>query len=207
MARYCPGLPGRGVELPALRLEPGKYLVAVLQDMDRYQADEAPFVHENVSDTYALMLGPASEDIGVEREPNETAQASMPLTPGTEIRASLAFVRDVDVFCAAATTTGKVRFIVREPDTRPRDAGLALEVTALGGPRASTPIQLHRAAAGKLGPTHVLGTLTTDAIDTQNPGGSACVQVRVAVDTLAVAPPRVPLASPEPYVVKLETVP
>lgn len=204
IARYCPGEVGRNLDLPALRLEPGRYLLAVLQDMDPYGDERAPLVFENVSDRYTLSLGPAAVDPAVELEPNENVASATSLRAGAEIRASLPFVRDLDVFCAEAGTVGKVRFTVREPDLRLRAAGLALEVTALSGPRAGVGIQLHRAMSGRASPLHAAVSLTTDALDVLGTTGPPCIQVRVAVDGLAVAPPRGPLSCADPYIVKME---
>jgi eukaryotic-like serine/threonine-protein kinase len=212
IARYCPGVVGRNLDLPALQLTPGRYLLAVLQDMDPYGADNAPFVYENVSDSYTLRLGPGTDDPSVEHEPNESAQAPTSATPDTEITASLPFVRDLDVFCApAGLRDGRVQFVVREPSTRARDAGLTLEVTPLGGPRAGLSTQLHRMPAPpgsnpKPPGNHAVGSVETDPMELGSPG-FPCVQVRVAVDGFALNGPRTPLVSAEPYIVKMTRVP
>src|SRR5262249_19741004 len=70
LAQYCTGAPKRALEVPAIALEPGRYLFAVKQDLDDY-GGIAPLLHENVSDRYTLEVGPSHADASTEVEPND----------------------------------------------------------------------------------------------------------------------------------------
>jgi serine/threonine protein kinase len=142
--RYCSGREGRNLELSQLALPAGDYVLGVMQDRDAYTRAPAPPVNENVSDDYRLELSSVSVSAARETEPNDTPQTASRLSADLTISAKLAFMRDVDVFCAEKT--GRVRFEVEDIGTRPRDS--VLEVKTLSGPDAHVPVRVHRAAAG-----------------------------------------------------------
>jgi serine/threonine protein kinase len=142
--RYCSGREGRNLEISQLALPAGDYVLAVMQDRDAYTRAPAPPVNENVSDDYRLELSSVSVSAAREIEPNDTPQTASRLSANLAISAKLAFMRDVDVFCAE--NAGRVRFEVEDIGTRPRDS--VLEVKTLSGPDAHVPVRVHRAAAG-----------------------------------------------------------
>ncbi len=142
--RYCAGSDGRQLDLPQLALPAGQYLVAVMQDRDAYSHAGAPPVYENVSDDYQLRLSAAPLTPEQELEPNDSLSSATKISASRSVTARLAFMRDVDVFCA--DKPGRVRFELEELGTRPREA--VLEVKALSGPDANVPLRVHRAAKG-----------------------------------------------------------
>jgi serine/threonine-protein kinase len=54
IGQYCVGRPGKDLEVPAIPLEPGRYLLAVMQDMDPH-GGPAPYVYESISDSYTVV--------------------------------------------------------------------------------------------------------------------------------------------------------
>jgi hypothetical protein len=55
IGQYCAGRPGKDVVVPSLGLDPGRYLIVVLQDLDGH-GGPAPLVQESVSDTYTVLI-------------------------------------------------------------------------------------------------------------------------------------------------------
>jgi hypothetical protein len=107
--RYCPGRPGVDLAVPTLALDPGHYLLAVLQDMDGY-GGETPFVQEDVSDWYSLVVDPTTPVNGEEIEPNDDLAHATFLRPNVPVRASIGWAHDVDHFCVDAAVTSPTRF-------------------------------------------------------------------------------------------------
>jgi serine/threonine protein kinase len=202
LMRFCIGQPARDLTVPALRLDPNDYLLAVLQDQEQYEEEPAPPVLENVSDVYELSLGAATPDPGAETEPDETRPSANAIAPGSSMTGRLAWMHDVDVFCA--TTTDSVRFVVEDPT--PRARGAVLEVTPLSpdGP-VDDPVRVHHSAAkGTVGEHDVRSPYSTP----KRKGRTAsCVSLTLAPDVWAPAPlPRVAPAGDQEYVVRVETL-
>ena len=107
--RYCSGRPGVDLLVPALALDPGHYFVAVLQDMDGY-GGEAPFVQEDVSDWYSLVVDSTVPRNGEELEPNDDLAHASVLRPGAPLRAAIGWAKDVDYFCVDPAVTAPIRW-------------------------------------------------------------------------------------------------
>jgi serine/threonine-protein kinase len=202
LGQYCVGRPGRDLVIPALRLDAGRYFLAVLQDLDPY-GGETPFIHENVSDTYSVSIGVASPKPGEEVEPNDSVASADPIVPGTPMTGTLGWARDVDVFCVPASTVGAIRWRVR--DSR-RDAGEVLQATPIQGAVDGAPIRVH------------LGQGKTSATDAQSPWQSPpipdgdaprCLRLRLVNDPWAsvAGPGTVMAGGNEAYVVEVEKAP
>ena len=103
-------------------------------------------VHENVSDSYAIAIGAApvaaAGEPAREVEPNDDRAHAIQLAPGSSVSGALAWMRDRDVVCA--TGAGQARFVVRDAEKRPRDAGAVLAVVATSGPTEGIPVRVHR---------------------------------------------------------------
>src|SRR5262249_20380951 len=80
LGQYSVGRPGRDLQISAPRLAPGRYFLAVLQDLDPY-GGMPPFIHENVSDPYILTIAPASPRTDEEIEPNDQFASANPIRP------------------------------------------------------------------------------------------------------------------------------
>ena len=209
LARLCTTAPSRDLDVPALRVEPGRYLVAVLQDADPYGREPSPPVFENVSDSYEVDFGPETPPPGLEIEPNDTALASTRVHPGSEARGALAFYRDVDVFCPTENTGGAVRWVVKDALERPRDAGAALEATVeRGGTKDAAKVTVHRQGVqGPTSATQVVGTWTSPKVALDGAPGTACITLRLVLDPWTNSDRKVPPPGPETYTVKLEDAP
>ena len=206
LARFCTTAPGRDLDVPALRVEPGRYLVAVLQDTDAYGRDAAPFVFENVSDPYELDFGPSTAAGNFEVEPNDTAQAPSRVPVGAELRGALAFHRDADVFCPQERGATSIAWVVRDAIERPRDSGTALEASLdRGGNRDPLRVILHRQGVqGQATATQIIGTWNTPRVALDGAPSTGCLTLRLAPDPWASGDRKVPSPGAETYSVKLE---
>ncbi len=207
LGQYCVGRPGRELSIPALRLDPGHYFVAVLQDLDPY-GGPLPFIHENVSDTYTVDVGAGSADLREEIEPNDQFGSANVITPGVPVTGTIGWIHDVDMYCVApnhdpvSRAAAAIRWKARDTG---RDAGVVLEVTPMDGPLEGAPVRIHT-APGKVSET-----------DQQSPWQSApipadsdaprCLRVRVTNDPRAGTTVVVPTGGPETYTVEVELVP
>jgi serine/threonine-protein kinase len=54
VGQYCGGRPGHELMIPTLQLDPGRYLLVVLQDLDSH-GGERPSIQESISDTYTVL--------------------------------------------------------------------------------------------------------------------------------------------------------
>ncbi len=124
-AQYCTGAPGVDLELPQIMLEPGAYLAAVLQDLDA-RGGPRVFVHENLSDSYTLTIGPTEAGRELELEPNDALASATPIEVGKTVRGSLATAGDEDFVCVDGAQSREIRLVVGDT---PRAAGVVLEVT------------------------------------------------------------------------------
>ena len=180
LGQYCVGRPGRELLIPALRVEPGRYLVAILQDLDPY-GGPVPFRHENVSDSYTLIVERTEPDPAVEVEPDDRIASAVTLRPGGTISGALAWARDEDVYCVPAGMLGPIRWSVRDGT---RDAGVVLEATPLRGSLEGAPVRIHSATTSAREPTDAdaLNPWTSPLV---LPGGDStrCLRLRMANDT------------------------
>ncbi len=198
-ARYCPGAPGRPLHLPRLKLPPGKYLFAVMQDRDLYSGDVAPPVFENVSDEYELRVAAAPAAPDREHEPNDTTTSATLVSPGAEVMGRLAWMRDADVVCVNGTT--RVQFVVTD---QPRDRAAVLQATPLGGPADQVPVRVHSSEGGvKFSASDVKSPWTAPTAG--GAGERACVVLRLVPNPWAPTPhPRVAPAGAEQWSVRAD---
>jgi len=207
LARFCSGAPRQDLHLGAYRVEPGRYLLAVLQDTDPHGADATPPVHENISDSYTLRFEKAEAAEGVEVEPNDTPQTATRIGLGVEVKGTLNFFNDEDVICPKGGLTGSsIRWVVRDSVALVRGVGTALEVTFdRGGVTTPTRLVVHRAgSAGKPDATNVLSPHTTAVTKLDGAPATGCIKLKLTRDTWASSS-KDPSPSDEPYSVKLES--
>lgn len=174
-AQYCSGLPGLDLEIPALRLEPGPYYIAVMQDLDA-RGKAAPFVHENVSDAYSLTLGPSVADPSFEVEPNDGVASAHPIGVDQTVTGMLAWVGDVDVFCPNIDSTARYRFRI-EDDPREGAAVLSVSLSTQGAEGAA--VRVHSRRTKPVTGSDVAAPFTGFTFRGTSP---PCLLVRVALD-------------------------
>jgi hypothetical protein len=215
-AQYCAGRSNLDLEIPALRLAAGAYVLAVIQDLDGYGESRAP-VHENVSDYYSIVLGPGVETEGFEVEPNDDAAHSTMVAIGQTIRGTLGWVNDQDIVCADVQANARFRFRI---DDDARDAGTVLAVSVLRGGEEGAAIRVHADRQRKATPSDVPSPYS--GITFQGLTAS-CLKLRVVPSanaplapptagsaSAAVAPsgpPLVPRGSKAQYRISVEPVP
>jgi serine/threonine-protein kinase len=203
LGQYCVGRPGRDLSIPALRLEPGRYFLAVLQDLDPY-GGPVPFVHENVSDPYTLTIADAAPKPGEEIEPNDQVASANPMTPGSAITGTIGWARDEDVFCVPVGTPGAIRWRVKDVV---RDAGAVLEATLMRGTLDDATVRVH-AGAGKASSTDAQSPWTSGRVPAVEGEGPRCVRVRLTNDPWSgAAAAMVPIGGSEGYVIEVEATP
>jgi serine/threonine-protein kinase len=201
LGQYCVGRPGRELVIPAMRLEAGRYFLAVLQDLDGY-GGAVPFLHENVSDSYTITLRPVDPPEGHEIEPNDQVASATTLLPGATVSARLGWVNDEDVFCVPQGTPGKIRFSVHDGL---RDSGV-LEATPMRGAELGAPVRIHLAPGGKINAAEVLNPWVSPPM--VEDGAPRCLKVNVEPDPWAGEKAGVvPSGGSEPYTVEVESVP
>ncbi|MFT3775120.1 MAG: serine/threonine-protein kinase [Minicystis sp.] len=199
LGQYCVGRPGRELMIPALKVDAGRYFLAVLQDLDPYGGPQV-FTHENVSDTYTLTITTASPAAGEEVEPNDKVPSANAILPGAAMKGTLAWTRDEDVFCVPAGTPGVIRWKVRDDI---RDAGGVLEATPLRGALEGAPVRIHT-GMGKVSATDAQSPWRSDKIP-ESPDEPRCLRVRVTNDPWSgAAAAMVPGGGNEGYVVEVE---
>ena len=208
LARFCPGAPRQNLTIPSYQVEPGRYLLAVLQDTDGHGGDSPP-VHENVSDFYTLTFGPAAGGDEVESEPNDTPMSARRVSPGVDVRGTLNFSNDEDVLCPPAGFAGPVRWQLRDAFALGRPSGTALEATlARGSLKDSLRVVVHRPgslAPGKPDGVQVVSPYSTPPLKLDGAPTTGCLRLRLARDPWAQGPGvREPLPSDEMYVVRLD---
>lgn len=201
LGQYCVGRLGRDLLIPALRLEPGRYVFAVLQDMDPYGRVQTPLVHENVSDTYTLGTEPAEADSTLETEPNDQIPQASIIAPGSSITASLRWARDEDIICAEPSSKGDIRWIVSDVV---REAGTVLDVTPIQGGLEQPSVRIHTSSGFSPSDTDQKSPWPYVM---QSGSSTRCLRFRLVPDPLSSdrAPP-VPPGAAEAYVVHAELV-
>jgi serine/threonine-protein kinase len=202
--RYCPGATGAPLDIPALKLHPGEYVLAVMQDRDRYTEAAAPPVHENVSDEYRLSLKGAQETAERELEPNDGAPLGSVVTARGSLRGRLSWSRDKDLVCADKSAP-RARFAIEDSVERPRARAATLQVTPTRGPGQGVPVRVHRAGAQvPASPRDVAGVYRTGWVD-PSPDGPLCIELELVVNPWAPVPqPLLPPPGNEDYLVRLE---
>ncbi|MFO0658278.1 MAG: serine/threonine-protein kinase [Polyangiaceae bacterium] len=210
IARYCTGAYARDFVVDALKVEPGRYLVAVMQDVDPYER-ETPLVYESISDAYQLDFASTAIDPTAEIEPNDELASASFVDVGAEFSGMLSFMRDVDVICpskAAKASHRSLRWVIRDAVERPRDAGSVLEIATLDPMAKSVVVRVHRAGVeGKDVEGDVHSPWSSPTIQTSDAPASACLQLKLARDPWSSSAVKIPRAGTERYHVRLEPVP
>ena len=212
LARYCSGRAGRGVSIEDLVLRPGSYLFVVKQDLDKYRDDQIPFVFENVSDDYELVVRPSQAEGTREVEPNDdlesvrdagSPQRHLRLDGQRELVGQLDFMRDTDVICA--TGSGPGRFVVADAEGGVRPIKAALLVTPLGGPQDKIPVRLHGGRRGfEPSERDQPGPLRGPVLDLSH---GPCIMLELTANPLAPLPhPIVAEATDHEWRVSLEPI-
>jgi serine/threonine-protein kinase len=204
--RYCLGGGGVRLQADALKLAPGEWVVAVMQDREAYfEGGPAP-LHENVSDDYRLLMRPARTTREHETEPNDAAPLGNSVAPGGTLRAALGWARDTDLVCAALGAS-RVRFVVEDAVERPRSQYSVLQATMRGGPDDGIPVRVHRAGTKlQASPRDVVGAWRSVALnfDAASP---PCVELTLVPNPWGPTPAA--LAAPpgdEAYLVRVEAL-
>ncbi len=223
IAQYCAGRANAELDIPALRLSPGGYVLAVIQDLDGYGDQRSP-VFENVSDQYSVVLGPGVDTADLEVEPNDDQAHAVEVGVGQTVRGTLGWVHDTDIYCADVESTGRFRYRV---DDDPRDPGTVLAVTSTRGNEEGREVRIHAdrqkkptstdvptpysgiAFQGMNAPCLVLRLVPTAQLTATSPEPvkSATPSVSASANVPTGPPPLVPRGSKAQYRVSLEVVP
>ena len=202
--RYCVGAPGVPLHVPTLKLAPGAWVVAVMQDREAYFDGTSPPVFENVSDDYRLSLKPTRVTPERELEPNDAPQLGNAVPTGGALRGKLAWARDVDLVCAAPTAK-RARFVVEDAIERPRSRASVLEVKTKSGPERDIPVRVHRAGISvPKSPRDASGAWQSDWIPV-DPAAPPCIEIALAPNPWS--PPPIALVAPpgnEEYLVRVD---
>ncbi len=201
---YCTGAAGVGLDVSALRLTPGTWVVALMQDRDTYFEAGPPPVYENVSDEYRLRLEPATATPEREVEPNDAPQVSNTVALGATLRGALAWTGDVDFVCAPATAK-RVRFSVEDSPDHPRSRYSVLQVTSRGGTDNGVPVRVHHAGASvPASPRDTIGVWRGAWIGVDS-AAPPCVELTLTPNPWGPQPPAVvAIPGSEEYLVRLE---
>ena len=147
VANYCSGNPGQQIRVDPLRLEAGRYFVGVVQDM-RPDGRGGPFVTENISDKYRLLIDKATNANGVEMEPNDNVEGASMLAMDQPLEGTLGWVGDVDVVCVKGEPGTPLRWQVSDEK---RPAGTVMQVTTVTDDRDMPPVRVHFKGAKPFG--------------------------------------------------------
>ncbi len=175
--QYCAGRFGTDLSIPALRLEPGPYVFAVIEDMDPRGSNQAPLVLENVSDNYVLTVADAKSDPTFEVEPDDEPQSGHPVRLGETVSGSLAWTGDVDVVCPRVEGTGRYRFVIRD-EIREGGAVLSAALSSQGSEGAA--VRVHSSNAIKATKTDAPSPFTGFEFVGV---GAPCIVLRAVLDT------------------------
>jgi serine/threonine-protein kinase len=201
---YCTGAPGVGLDVSALRLTPGTWVVALMQDRDTYFEAGPPPVYENVSDEYRLRLEPATATPEREVEPNDAPQVGNAIALGATLRGALAWTGDVDLVCAPATAR-RVRFSLEDSPDHPRSRYSVLQVTSRGGPDNGVPVRVHHAGASVPASARDTIGIWRGAWIAVDPSAPPCVELTLTPNPWGPQPPAVvAIPGSEEYLVRLE---
>jgi serine/threonine-protein kinase len=202
--RYCTAMPEIGLDVSALRLTPGPWIIAVMQDQDTYFESGPPPVYENVSDEYRLKLGSGTAVPEREVEPNDAAPLGNVVAPGATLRGALAWAKDVDLVCAGSGVK-RARFSVQDSPDRPRSHYSVLEVTPRGGPDSGVPVRVHRTGASvRASARDAVGVWRGSWLDV-DPAAPPCIELALSPNPFGPTPAAVTaMPGSEEYVVRLE---
>ncbi|HVK65658.1 MAG TPA: serine/threonine-protein kinase [Polyangium sp.] len=204
IAQYCVGRPGHPLSIPRLSIEPGRYYASVLQDLDPRGDRKIRFVHENVSDTYAITVELAEESSTHEIEPNDELPSATSIEPGETRTGALGWIDDQDTYCVGAGAQGHaIRWTARDAV---RDAGSVLEVTTMRGREIGSRVRVHTAGEGALSQEDSRSPWTGPVIAFEE-GTPRCVRVRLARDPWTAEAPRTQPGGLEAYVLAVDIVP
>lgn len=201
-AQYCTGRPGIDLDIRALRLSSGSYFLAVIQDLDAYGEARSPFIQENVSDEYTVRLGPGDGDPTYELEPNDEVVSAQTLPLGTTMRATLGWVKDVDVYCPTVESTSAYRY--RVEDEPGREGGAVLNVALSQSGNVGTSVRVHAAQDVEVTPTDAVSPFTGFSFRGFSP---PCLIVQASIDPAATKRDLVARGSRVHYRVTLEPEP
>ncbi|RLB63011.1 MAG: hypothetical protein DRI90_07800 [Deltaproteobacteria bacterium] len=181
LAQYCTGRASQDLEVSALSLDPGAYFVAVVQDLNPYGTGRVPFVLENVTDSYELLVALASPAEGEEIEPNDVPESAQKLPTSGVMSGTLAWIGDEDVYCVDPDHAGP---IVWQVDDGPRAQGTVLEVTPLLAGLPGPVVRVHAAGTKPFGrprlESDVNGPWSSPPID--DGCGDRCLRLRLTTD-------------------------
>ena len=203
MAQYCTGRAGQDLVVSSLSLDPGEYFIAVVQDRHPYGTGRVPFVVENVTDHYELIVELASPAEGEEIEPNDVPEAAQKLPTSGVMSGTLAWVGDEDVYCVDPEQQSPVTWQVHDGQ---RGQGTVLEVTPLLAGVPGPVVRVHAPGTKPFGrprlEADVNGPWTSPPLEAGS--GDRCLRFRLAsdpwVERLMHEPPR---ADPTEYQIKL----
>ncbi len=181
LAQYCTGRAGQDLVVSALSLEPGAYLVAVVQDRNPYGGGRRPFVLENVTDDYELVVALASPKEGEEIEPNDVVESAQMLPAGGVMAGTIAWVGDEDVYCLDPDPEGPVMW---EVDDGERAKGTVLEVTPMHGGAPGPVVRVHGAGTKPFGRPRLEADVNSPwaSPPLEATAGGRCLRVRLATD-------------------------
>jgi eukaryotic-like serine/threonine-protein kinase len=206
LGRYCAGTSERRLRIQALALPAGEYVLGLMQDREAYTKDPPPPTVESISESYRLSVGVASV-APTEVEPNDFPRDATRLAPGDKRSGSLAWMRDVDVYCSSSEA--KVRLSVNDSPERSRARASVLQVMPLAGDDFEVPVRVHRAGTRDVQASarDVIGQWQSTVLD-PSAGRPACIQLTLAPNPWAPTPhPLVAPAGEEPYWVEVMAVP
>ena len=202
LGQYCVGRPGRDLVIPAIQLDPGRYFLAVLQDVESY-GGVPTYIHESISDTYTVLAETTVPEPGTEIEPNDRLASATRLGLSLPVSAVLGWIRDEDVFCISGDVSARIRWKLR---TGFRDGGV-IEATPIRGGEESVPVRVHTDARGKSTSVDVVSPWRSAPILADG-AAQLCLRVRLAADPWSPERPSgAPGVGSEPYVVEAEAVP
>jgi len=174
--QYCTGRPGVDLTIPALRLEPGPYVFAVIQDMDG-RGGATPPVMENVSDNYVLTVTEGVVDPAFEVEPDDETTSAQSLQIGERMNGTFAWSGDVDIVCPKVDGEDRARFVISDDV---RDSNAVLSVAPLDQGAEGAAVRVHSGTTAQATPTDSPSPFV--GFETHGPSAS-CLVLRQTIDT------------------------
>jgi hypothetical protein len=202
--RYCTGTPGVRLDIAALKLAPGNWTLAVMQDREAYFETGASPVYENVSDEYRIRVAPVRATPERELEPNDAQPFGNALPESGVFRGSLPWARDVDLLCAPAGLK-RIRFVIEDSVERPRLRHSVLEVTPHGGPDNGIPVRIHRTGSSVRPTARDAVGVWKSAVVPADGAAAPCIELRLVPNPWGATP--LPVLAPpgdEEYQVRVE---
>ena len=80
VGQYCGGRPGRELVIPVIDLDPGRYLLVVLQDLDSYGGERPP-IQESISDAYTVLAESVTTPLESDSGADDEAAAMTTIAP------------------------------------------------------------------------------------------------------------------------------